>query len=246
MSSCGKWALRSPDGDMRPFRCGSMSCVFESCRWLFWSRRVSLITALVQNKECPLKKFFTLTLDRDIIPIDRSTYERVDAWDYIHNVWSKFRKRMNRRFEDFRYVAILEAHKDKDYPHIHGFTNIWMHQREWSYIWSQCGGGTYVWVEKIEDEKYSEYVCKQIEVARYVGKDQLEKGYKQKKSHRTLWRSKNLKAQFELDKEPGWSIIRETVYEEEKVTPFFQQRLGVNEDGDIMAKTRGSISEEGT
>lgn len=240
MSSCGSWALKSPQGGLTQFYCGNMSCDRERCKKRFWSKRVRLITALIQ--EHSLDKFFTLTLERDIIPIDRSTLDRVDAWDYIHTVWSKFRKRMKRRY-DFKFVAVLEGHKIKAFPHIHGFTNVFMWQKSWSKIWSQCGGGHIVWVSAVDTEGVSEYVNKEIEVAKYVGKEQLAEAYKQKRSHRTLWRSEKLKAKFELDRETGWSIIKETVYDDEGVSPFFQLRLGVNKDGNQMAKACSPISQ---
>ncbi|MEE8599392.1 MAG: hypothetical protein V3S69_07815, partial [Dehalococcoidales bacterium] len=120
-----------------------------------------LISALITEQG--LIRFFTLTLNRDVIPYDRSEMELVNPWDYIHAVWSNFRKRMNRRFSDFKFVAVLEGHKNKDYPHIHGFTNIWMEQRLWSSMWAECGGGVIVWVEAVKDQALSEYVSKQIE-----------------------------------------------------------------------------------
>jgi len=183
-----------------------------------------LITALIQ--EHGLTRFFTLTLDR----------ERVegDPWDYVHRPWSKLRKRLRRRFPgtvgrrpdaSFNYVAVLEAHKNTAYPHVHGFTNVWLHQRDWSSLWASCGGGPVVWVEKVEDPQLSEYVSKQIEVARYVGKENLRIAYKEKKRHRTLWRSEGLKAKYELTPEPGWCIIKEHVFTDEgELTPFWKNK----------------------
>ena len=178
-----------------------------------------LISSLIEKYG--LVRFFTLTLNRDIIP------EKVDPWDYIHYPWSKFRKRMKRRY-DFKFVAILEGHKNKNYPHIHGFTNVWMKQAEWSEVWSECGGGVYVWVEKVENPiGVTGYVSKTLEVARYVGKEQLLDGYKQKKGHRTLWRSEGLKADFELDTTEEWCIIKDGVFTEEGELTDFYSKKGV-------------------
>lgn len=224
MPACGEWAFFHPEKGISRYWCGSMSCFREKCRRRFWERRVSLISALVD--EYGLIRFFTLTLDRDILKPDD------EPWDYIHYVWSKFRKRMKRRFDDFKFVAVLESHKNKAWPHIHGFTNIWMQQALWSGLWSLSGGGSIVWIEAVENKKLSEYVSKQIEVARYVGKENLEVAYKEKRGHRTLWRSEKLKAKFELDKTSEWDIIKESVYNEEEVRPFFQKHLGVTKHGE--------------
>lgn len=223
MTGCGEWAWYSPEKGVKPFYCGSMSCHRQKCRKLFWTRRVRLISELIKEHE--LKRFFTLTLDREKIPLSDQ------PWDYIHHVWSKFRKRMNRRFSDFKFVAVLESHKNKKYPHIHGFTNIWMEQALWSRIWSASGGGTIVWIEAVKSKELSEYVSKQIQVAKYVGKENLEVAYKEKGNHRTLWRSKGLKAKFELDKDSEWSIIKEGVYVDGRVRVFFRKQLGVNAYG---------------
>lgn len=213
MASCGHWGVLGPTGPLKRFFCGGGSCTRPECQKLFWSHRVALLTALIG--EHGLTRFFTLTLDREAV--------RGDPWDYIHSPWSKLRKRLNRRYA-FNFVAVLEAHKDKAYPHIHGFTNVWLAQRDWSAHWAGCGGGPIVWVEKVKDKALSTYVSKQIEVARYVGKDNLRKAYEQRGRHRTLWRSKGLKAKFELTTEPGWSIVKEHVFKEDGTMYSYWQR----------------------
>jgi hypothetical protein len=121
------------------------------------------------------------------------------------------RKRLRRRFKEFRFVAVLEKHKQNDRPHIHGFTNVWLSQSEWSVMWNECGGGKIVWVEKVRSEEVSEYVGKEISVARYVGKENLAVN---RKKIRKLWRSKGMKASFELKEDKTWCIIKEKVYNE--------------------------------
>jgi len=167
---------------------------------------VRLLTALID--EHSLTRFFTLTLDPRFI--------EGDPWTYIRHPWTKFRHRMQRRFPGgWKYVAVLEGHKSRDVPHIHGFTNVWLSQQDWSTMWHECCGGSVVWVEQVLDPKLSSYVTKQIEVARYVGKGQLLSGYKHRENMHTLWRSKGLKAQFELTEGGEWCIVKENIYKED-------------------------------
>lgn len=160
-----------------------------------------------------------MTLDRDMIP------DGVNPWDYIHHPWLKLRKRIRRLYPEFKFVAILEAHKNKDYPHIHGFTNVWVAQVDWSIMWNESKGGRIVWIEQVKNGEVSSYVNKELEVAKYVGKENLVAGYKQKKGKKTLWRSENTKAKFELDTSAEWSIIKQDVYNDDgEHTDFFVKK----------------------
>lgn len=220
MGACGEWAWYNPEKKIvSPFYCGSGNCGRPECTRLFWSRRVSLLTDLIETHA--LERFFTLTLDRGIIG------PSVDPWEYIHHPWSKMRKRMNRRHDNFLFVAILEEHKDTRYPHIHGFTNVWMKQREWSNMWEACNGGKIVDIRRIKNVSVGEYVSKQLEVAKYVGKDNLRGAYSKRNGKRTFWRSKGMKGEKELDKSTEWSIIKEGVYlEDGTMRKFFEKQLG--------------------
>lgn len=156
-----------------------------------------------------------------------------DPWVYIHHPWSKMRKRINRVFPGWRYVAVLERHKERDVPHLHGFTDIWMDQREWSRHWHESCGGKVVWIERVRDTvSVGDYVSKQLEVAKYVGKDQIRPMYEveedgERKKVRTLWRSKDTKARFELTTSDEWCIIKEGVYREDgTMRKFFKNQLG--------------------
>lgn len=206
MSSCGSWALYHPQRGLRRFFCGSGNCPRPECQKRFWSARVRLISSLIA--EYGLIRFFTLTLDPEFIG-------KENPWEYIHHPWSKMRKRLKRRSSEFRFVAILERHKHRDVPHIHGFTNLWLKQVEWSALWEKCKGGKVVWIEQVKDPNLSEYVSKEINVSQYVSKDTIKASYKVKIKYRTLWRSEGMKARFELDREPGWCIIKESVFKED-------------------------------
>lgn len=221
MGACGSWAWKSKTGEFSRWFCGSGNCSREKCRVIFWSKRVKLITALIQ--EYSLIRFFTLTLDPKWL-----NDPNVNAWSYVHIPWSRLRKRLKRRFPDFKFVAILEKHKHRDVPHIHGFTNIWLDVKEWSRLWSECEGGQIVWIEKVKQgQEVSKYVNKQIEVAKYVSKDTIKASYKIDKQYRTLWRSENTKAKFELTKCKDWSIIKEDVYNENGEISSYHARKGI-------------------
>lgn len=223
MSACGEWAFyNTSTKELSRWFCGSSHCHRIRCQKLFWSRRVKLISALIN--EYSLIRFFTLTLDRKIIP------KGIDPWEYITHPWSKFRKRMNRRFNDFRFVSILEAHKNNAFPHIHGFTNIWMSQGDWKTMWKESEGGEIVWIEKVKNENASSYVTKTLEVAKYVGKENLIRACKERKGKRTLWRSKNTKAEYELQKNEDWSIVKDKVYNEDGQMTDYHARKGVWSD----------------
>lgn len=225
MGSCGSWAWYSEKEGFQRFFCGSGNCFREKCRVMFWSRRVRLITALIQ--EYSLIRFFTLTLAPKYLN-DTS----LNAWGYIHIPWSKLRKRLNRRFSNFKFVAILERHKDRDVPHIHGFTNVWLDIKEWSRIWDECRGGRIVWIEQVKQgQEVSQYVNKQIEVARYVSKDTIMPAYELDKRYRTLWRSRDTKAKFELTTSDKWSIIKEDVYNSKGEISNYHAKKGIWSDG---------------
>jgi hypothetical protein len=202
--SCGHWAFVKPTGELIPWYCGGAKCHRPECKKIFWYRRVRLIEALVSEHN--LIRFFTLTLDPACCD--------GDLWAYIPHPWAKFRKRMKYYYPNFKFVAVLEGHKFRDAPHIHGFTNVWMHQRKWSHHWDACGGGRIVWVEKVETAELSEYVSKQLNVAQYVSKENICMPNRKIAVQRTLWRSTKLKAKFELTKEEGWGIIKEHVFDE--------------------------------
>lgn len=180
--------------EVAPFRCKSGRCERSDCRDMYCKKRLALLCNLIP--EYNLQTFFTLTLDRSL------TLQA--AWDTIAHIWLKMRKRLNRiakRSEQaFRYVAVLEAHKD-GYPHIHGFTNLYVWKTEWSYHWEQSGGGRNGSnVKGVTDTlKAGEYVGKELEVGKYVGKDNLCRALKQVAPRkRTMWRSKGLKTAREL------------------------------------------------
>lgn len=230
---CGRWAwIDRKTGDLSAFKCGKATCSSIECKKLFWHRRVKLIQSLVEEHR--LNKFFTLTLCHESVDLE--------PWCYVHHVWSKFRKRMNRKFIDFKFVSVLEAHKDTTWPHVHGFTNVWMEKKEWSSMWESCGGGKITWIESVKDKEISEYVGKELSVYRYVGKEQLSGAVARNKGKRTLWRSKGLKAGFELEKSDRYVIIKQEIFDSKGI-----QHLEIESHGKEavrLAKARRSISKE--
>lgn len=215
MSGCGEWAFWHAEHGFIPFKCGRPNCEREACRRLFYHRRVTLISDLVS--EYNLTKFFTLTLDPELV--------KGDPWEYIHEPWAKLRKRINRLAVGWKYAAVLERHKYRDVPHIHGFTDVWLDQKVWSRHWYECGGGAVVWVSAVDNQGVTNYVTKQLRVCSYVGKDQLLGATKRSRIVRTLWRSKNTRSKKELTRVEGWCIIKDKVFlESGEISPVWANR----------------------
>lgn len=241
---CGSWGWYNvKTKTTSPYYCGSFRCGRDICKRKAYLRRVTEIQNDVNTHK--LDRFFTLTLDRTKIPTD------VNPWDYIKHVWLKFRKRIHRQYDNFKYVAVLESHKDRRYPHIHGFTNTYIPYDVYKKQWMESGGGWMVSVCKVDDGEVAQYVSKQLDVVKYVGKQQLEDAYSKKPyGARTIWRSKGIKepsAKKDLTKEKEWYILKECVYNSEgKQIRFVED--GSNGDskcqGKDMEGAQCAISEE--
>lgn len=204
---CGYWLyFNMKTGQCQRFFCGHAKCQRKGCQKAFWLKRVNLISDLIQ--EYHLCRFFTLTVDR--------SKSLQDAWGDIPAIWANFLRVVKRKYSQWRFVAILEAHKD-GYPHVHGFTNTYMEQTEYSDHWSKCGGGKTVWVELIRKQEgmLADYVCKQL--GRYVGKQNVvdgkgKVGYKK----RTMWRSKKMKTKKEIEPSTNeWTILKGNYFDKE-------------------------------
>lgn len=210
---CGTWGwYNHSTKEYKVFYCNSLKCGRDRCRTVAHYRRVLEVQHAIDNHG--LDKFFTLTLNRQTVPEGQS------PWKYIAYVWNRFRTKVKRMFPDFEYIAVLEAHKDSRYPHIHGFTSTYMHVTEWSKLWESCGGGKIVWVEKVKDNGASDYVGKQITVAKYVGKENMVNAYKCKPFRgRTIWRSRGISkpTKKSVDMADRWSIIKGDVFNGEGV-----------------------------
>lgn len=103
-----------------------------------------------------------------------------------------------------------------------------MDVKDWSKLWDECEGGKVVWVEKVKNENASQYVTKQIEVARYVSKDTIKASYTDgKKTYRTLWRSQDTKAKFELTECNKWCILKEDVFNEAGEVSNYHAKKGI-------------------
>lgn len=202
---CGRWAwANNQTGEVARFFCGGRNCHRPECARIFHWRRVNLLTCLVD--EYALNYFFTLTLDPAHIPIG------TDPWVYVASVWNKMRTVVARDNAEFRYAAILEKHKTNDRPHIHGFCNQFIPWEYWKRKWNAAKGGSGVWLEEIRDPgAVTEYVSKAIQVCKYVGKNQVL-GVPHH-VQRTLWRSINMKAKFELDTGSEWDILKDEVFD---------------------------------
>lgn len=208
---CGSYAwFDTKKKEQHVFFCGLASCSRIYCQKLFYIKRVRLISDLI--KEYSLDRFYQLSMKRDV--------PRREAWENIPHIWRKARTMLTRRYPNMLFCSVLEANKD-GYPHIHGFVNIFIHQREWSKTFEVCGGGSYAWVTKIDvkDGTVEEYVTKELNIARYVGKDQIITARQMaKRRARTFWRSVGMKTEYERKKgeaeKSGVILVKEDVYEE--------------------------------
>ncbi len=202
-----------------PWYCNGALCPKERCQAQFWHARIKLLECLIE--EYDLWNFFTLTLDPNTVPRPPMISKEGYAWDYLPYIWNKMTQRFNRMYRDynqvngylfdFKYAAITEynpttAKETGEYwPHIHGFCNELIPQETLSWMWYECGGGLIVDIRKVSGEM-GEYVSKQL--GKYVGKQNLLEAYKRRGSHRTLWRTRGMKAEFELTKQEGWVIVK--------------------------------------
>ena len=200
---CGSWAwYNNTKKERSPFFCGSGTCSRDRCKEAFSHKRITLISDLVN--EYKLNKFFTLTLDRAKIPEEK-------AWMDISFIWNKCRTVLTRKYVGMNYLAVLEAHKNDAYPHIHGFTDKYIDQAVLSWHWDACGGGRVVDIRKVDDKKIASYVSKELNAAKYVGKNNIV-GAKQR-VRRTFWRSTKMKSKRELtESDEDWLLIKSPIY----------------------------------
>lgn len=221
--SCQSWYFQhSTTGERILYNCNSVRCGEPGCVQAWTRKRMAILNALI--KEHSLTRFFTLTIDR--------SHSCREAWNQISTWWNKFRHKLKyhmSKFKDipgyypkvFKFVAVLEAHKD-GYPHIHGFWNIWIPEKVLSSIWSKAAPGYMVEVSQIDDSKSaSEYLT--TEMGKYLGKAQSIQGARMAgHRQRTMWRSKGLYTKYELDRhEPGlyngdWTLVKEDYYGSEE------------------------------
>lgn len=205
-AACGRWAMLNlvTRAYYRWF-CGCRNCPREVCRKRFHYRRIRLLQGVVDEHK--LTRFFTLTLDPEMVP------DGVDAWSYVSTVWSRMRHRLSRACgRSPKYIAVLEKHKQNDRPHIHGFIDHYLPWEEWRRHWEECGGGKGVYLEYMkEGDSAAEYVSKSLKVVKYVGKDNM---IGVPPGVRTLWRSLGTKFSGELTKGRDWCIVKENIFTE--------------------------------
>ena len=194
---CGRNLLFNPkDGKWIRAYCGLFSCGREICQYKAWIKRVRLITDLILEHQ--LKRFFTLTLTRDV--------DEHKAWEVWPKIWIRFRHRILRLYPDWQFVLLLEAHKD-GYPHGHGFSSLYIPQAVLLHHWRgaakeyfKSGGVNIKAVTGSQEGEIAQYVTKNLGVARYVGKSAIVTARQYlKKGKRSLYRSKGLKTKSEIN-----------------------------------------------
>lgn len=127
IQNCGKWLVYTVDkntGEVKtfPYRCGSWSC--PTCGPKAQERLRQKIASA--GAEYNLKKFLTLTLPGEWHKTDNP--ERKSKWNgkdieeaikYLQSAWAKLRKRLARKFAEFKFFWVIETHRDGT-PHMHG------------------------------------------------------------------------------------------------------------------------------
>ena len=208
------------------YQCRLRGCKYKNCRKKYAKKRVDQIDSLV--RENGLYVFFTLTLD------GKDWADSQEAWDKIAGIWAKFRakirdarlpkvgkKKAAKMFPSFKYVAILEKHKKNDRPHIHGFANCYMPYEWVSKAWNECGGGVMVSLEHVTGN-ITDYVTKQLDVTKYVGKDNINIAGYVKKGKRVMWRSRGLKLS-QPEPDHNYGILLLPVFREDGTMAMRQQ-----------------------
>lgn len=234
-SYCGRKAwFNKKTGKQSIFFCGLASCGRDYCQKLYYFKRTRLISHSIV--EYDLKRFFTLTMDRKALCSE--------SWKKIPYIWHKALTILKRKYSTFLFNAILEAHKD-GYPHIHGFTNTYIPIKVWSHIFNACGGGKIAYVEriKIKDGDISQYVNKELNIARYVGKDQVITARQMLKSRaRSFWRSQGMYTEEERKrKEAGKSdtiLVWEDIYKETEKGFDKLMKISYDREYDSLRLTR--------
>lgn len=184
---CGSWTWHEViTGELQQFYCGSMRCSRNRCTNTFWSDRVNRIgnsCRFLHNPPNYPAKFFTLTYPDTLS--DEETWAR---WWYP---WNNFRKIVKRKYGSFSYMAILEKHKNNDRPHIHGLTNLFMWQAEWSDRWEAVSGAPVVDIREVTDDSLKDYFGKERGIAKYFGKENMMVQHLEPKRH-SIFASRDL------------------------------------------------------
>lgn len=165
-------------------RCNGRSCIREECRATYAWKRIKEIADLAEQNK--LDRFITLSLDREVFET------AADAWKGISKVWLKFRHRLLRKYKGIKFVCVLEKHKKNDYPHIHGLVNRWIDEAWMRKNWDECGGGRHVDIERVTGD-ITGYLTKQLNIAKYFGKDNLDVANWVAPRQRVIWKSRGLK-----------------------------------------------------
>lgn len=219
---CGEWYIENRNSRERiTYYCKSGRCSRPECQDAWSSRKLGVCYGLVTKYD--FKCMFSLTLNPKFTGL-------MEAWDNMQVYWAKFRKRMNRYLKSlgyakFNFFCVLEEQSGKrktdsreatHMPHIHGFCDVMLDEREVLRHWCEATGGTcekrrpdrddyYYWVtsgasqvkvKPVEDrEKAAFYVSK------YCTKDEMVNGLQWcKKRTKTFWRSSGLRTEPEYKK----------------------------------------------
>ena len=153
---CGCWEfINKETGEKVKFYCKQWKC--PRCGKTKQKKLINDVKQAAQDYK--LFRFVTITLPAELRSEDFTTQNK-----YIKDSWSKLRKRLARKYKGFRYIWILERHKDGT-PHMHILVSHYIPQRTLSDICAEVGLGKIVDIRRVKDNKIASYIAK------YVAKD---------------------------------------------------------------------------
>ncbi len=165
-------------------RCGLRACFHRQCRENYAKKRLRIMQEMQEDNN--LNYFFTLTLDPKKLGSDK------EAWDKIPLIWSKFRKRLSRKYPEIRWFAILEKHTTNNRPHVHGMWDMFVDASWLRQSWEECGGGVQIDLQYVKQGDITTYLNKALNVVKYFGKKNMDIAEYLKPGQRIFWYSANM------------------------------------------------------
>lgn len=144
-----------PDGtrDTVPMRCKGWDC--DDCGPWMRGRLIGVVGR--EATRLDLRYFWTFTL-----PAGARAWSDEDKFAHVSKVWSAFRHAVKRRLGHLPpFLWVKERHADGT-PHPHALTNVYLPHALVKALWSAAGGGSVVWVERVDAQRVTGYLAKYL------------------------------------------------------------------------------------